>query len=397
MTKEVKKLWQVDVQLHPLVQSYTAGEDVIYDQQLLPYDITGSKAHAKMLEKQGVVTKEECTHILNALELLLEQWKAGDFIITAEQEDCHTAIEQYLTEKLGETGKKIHTGRSRNDQTTLMVRLYTRERLVAIIEMVQKLVELTARTANQYSGIAMPGYTHMQKAMPTTVETWLSSYADAWADCILLLGSVQQLLDQNPLGSASGFGIKNFENDREFTTKELGFARVQDNPQYVGLSRGLFEHALLQALSQLMLIASRFATDMMLFTTKEFNFFALPNEYTTGSSIMPNKRNYDLFEIMRANASVVLSQQQQVAMTYTKLMSGYNRDLQTMKAPLISSITMTQDTLVLLSEAIPKIVVNNKNLQSAMTEDLFVTEKVYELVNAGMAFRDAYLQVKKQQ
>lgn len=395
MTKEVKKLWQVDTPLHPLVQSYTAGDDVVYDQQLLPYDVVGSKAHAKMLEKQGVLSKGELNDILATLDQLLADWKAGDFVITAEQEDCHTAIEQYVTAALGEPGKKIHTGRSRNDQTTLMVRLFTREKLAETISQIETLVEVTTAAAQSYTEIAMPGYTHMQKAMPTTVGVWLSSYADAWQDCIVLLLAVEELLDQNPLGSASGFGIRNFENDRAFTAQELGFSAVQENPQYVGLSRGLFEHALLQALSQIMLITSRFATDMMMFTTKEFNFFALPNEFTTGSSIMPNKRNYDLFEIMRANTSVVLSEQQQVAMSYIKLMSGYNRDLQTMKAPLMRSIEITQDTLTLLIEVLPKLVVHKDVLERAMTQELFITEKVYEMVKEGVPFRDAYLEVKE--
>ena len=397
MTKEVKKLWQIDTPLHPLVQQYTAGDDVIYDQKLLPYDVIGSKAHAKMLAKQGILSEKECKSILDALDQLLEKWQKGQFVITAEQEDCHTAIENFLTETLGDTGKKIHTGRSRNDQTTLMVRLFVRDELDKIIAQTNELVSVTRKSAKHLANLSMPGYTHMQKAMPTTVEIWLESFADAWADSVILLAAVKRLIDQNPLGSASGFGIKNFDNDREFTTRELGFSKVQENPQYVGLSRGLFEHAMLQALGQQMLIHSRFASDMMIFTTKEFNFFSLPSEFTTGSSIMPNKRNYDLFEIMRANVSVVLAEQQQVAMSYTKLMSGYNRDLQTMKAPLMHAIKITQDTLELLIEIMPNITPNKQTLKAAMTDDLFVTQRVYELVNQGMAFRDAYLTIKKLQ
>ena len=397
MTKEVKKLWQIDTPLHPLVQQYTAGDDVIYDQKLLPYDVIGSKAHAKMLAKQGILSEKECKSILDALDQLLEKWQKGQFVITAEQEDCHTAIENFLTETLGDTGKKIHTGRSRNDQTTLMVRLFVRDELDKIIAQTNELVSVTRKSAKHLANLSMPGYTHMQKAMPTTVRSWLESFADAWADSVILLAAVKRLIDQNPLGSASGFGIKNFDNDREFTTRELGFSKVQENPQYVGLSRGLFEHAMLQALGQQMLIHSRFASDMMIFTTKEFNFFSLPSEFTTGSSIMPNKRNYDLFEIMRANVSVVLAEQQQVAMSYTKLMSGYNRDLQTMKAPLMHAIKITQDTLELLIEIMPNITPNKQTLKAAMTDDLFVTQRVYELVNQGMAFRDAYLTIKKLQ
>jgi len=397
MTKEVKKLWQIDTPLHPLVQKYTAGDDVVHDQQLLPYDITGSKAHAKMLASKDVLTDKELQQIIDQLDVLLELWEQGKFTITAEQEDAHTAIEQFLTESLGEVGKKIHTGRSRNDQATLMVRLFCQQQIKLIIDKTKELENITKKTAQNFGDIAMPGYTHMQKAMPTTVGTWLESFSDAWRDTIIGLDAVAILIDQNPLGSASGFGIANFENDRELTTKELGFSKTQTNPQYVGLSRGLFEHALVQGLSQQMLVNSRFASDMMLFTTKEFDFFNLPSEFTTGSSIMPNKRNYDLFEIMRANTSIVLAAQQQISATYTKLISGYNRDLQTMKGPLMQSINIVIDTLDLLIEVIPKLELNETNLKSAMTDDLYTTEKVYELVNQGMAFRDAYLTIKKQQ
>lgn len=395
MTKEVKKLWQIDTALHPLVQSYTAGDDVIYDQQLVPYDVQGSKAHAKMLLSKGVINKDEYKALINQLDKLLADWQKGEFVITEEQEDAHTAIEQYLTSNLGDAGKKIHTGRSRNDQTTLMVRLYCKEQMKMIADKTKKLVKITNKKAKKIGNVPMPGYTHTQKAMPTSVNVWLGSYADAWQDCLINLEATNKLLDQNPLGSASGFGISNFDNDRELTTKELGFAKIQENPQYVGLSRGLFESSVLQSASHMMLINSRFASDMILFTTKEFGFFSLPNQFTTGSSIMPNKRNYDLFEIMRANTSTLMAAQQHVAMTYMKLVSGYNRDLQTMKGSLLSGLRITNDTLDLLTEVIPELIVNETALKEAMTDELFVTERVYDLVNQAMPFREAYLQIKK--
>jgi len=395
MTKEVKKLWQVDTPLHPLVQQYTAGDDVIHDQVLLPYDIQGTKAHAKMLLKKGIFKQAEYNELVAALDNLIVLWQDGKFVITPEQEDAHTAIEQYLTEQLGDIGKKVHTGRSRNDQATVMVRLYLAEQVTHVIEQLNTVVTAFEAVASHRND-DMPGYTHMQKAMPTTVKVWLKSYADALRDANFGMEATAKLIDQNPLGSASGFGIANFDNDRQLTAKELGFGSVQDNPQYVGLSRGLFEYSFLQSLSYIMLIVSRFASDMMLFTTQEFNYFSLPNEYTTGSSIMPHKRNYDLFEIMRANTATVLADQQHISGTYTKLMSGYNRDLQTIKASLMRSTGIVNATLELLAEVVPKIQVNKTQLADAMTDDLYVTEQVYELVKSGMPFREAYLEIKKQ-
>jgi len=394
MTQEVKKLWQVNTSLHPLVQQYTAGDDVIYDQQLVPYDIAGTKAHAKMLKKAAVLTDKEYNILIQSLDKLLVKWEVGEFVITPEQEDCHTAIEQYLTTDLGEIGKKVHTGRSRNDQAITMVRLYLGDKLVEVRHKLEQATTAFAAKSHNLNHV-MPGYTHMQKAMPTQVSTWLISYSDALKDANHSLDAVAKLIDQNPLGSASGFGIRNFENDRQLTAKELGFSKVQTNPQYVGLSRGLFEYSFVQSLSYIMLVVNRFASDMMLFTTQEFGYFSLPDEYTTGSSIMPNKRNYDLFEIMRANLSAVMAGQQAIAMTYSNLMSGYNRDLQTVKSSLISSTDTVTSTLDLLSEVVPKIAVNEAKLASSMTDDLYVTEKVYELVANGMPFRDAYLEVKK--
>jgi len=391
-----KKLWQTgNTKLHPLVQAYTVGDDYIYDNQLLPYDIAASKAHAEMLAQMKVLNKTELSKLQKGLDDILAKWQGGQFKITAEDEDCHTAIENYLTKHYGEVGKKIHTGRSRNDQALVMLRLYSKAKLSEILAVASTLQKTFANTSKKYSEVPMPGYTHMQPAMPTTVGTWLGSYADAYKDAIKLAEPLQGLLDQNPLGSASGFGIPNFSVKQSVTTKQLGFGKNQINPMYAGLSRGLFENAVLNSLSPLMVLASRFASDMLLFTTSEFGFFSLPPEFTTGSSIMPQKRNYDVFELMRGNSSIYLGYQSQLQTLVASLGSGYQRDLQLTKKPFMEGMELLEQTLKILELSVNKLLVHKNKLESAMSEDLFATGKVYELVKQGVAFREAYQQVKK--
>jgi argininosuccinate lyase len=390
-----KKLWQTDGNnLHPLVESFTVGDDYLFDQQLLPYDIEASLAHAEMLFKIGALDKKELQTAEKGLREILERWKQGKFKIRQSQEDGHTAIEQFLTEKYGEVGKKIHTGRSRNDQSLVMIRLFMKDNLFQIEKSSKELLKQLQKRIKETKNIPMPGYTHMQKAMPTTVAVWLDSYFLAISDFILLLKATRKMIDQNPLGSASGFGIGNFPLDRKLTTQLLHFGKTQNNPLYCGFSRGYFENIVLQTLSQIMVIFGRFASDMMLFTTQEFDYFSLPSNFTTGSSIMPQKRNYDVFEIMRGNTKVFHSYQSQIHEIISSLGSGYHRDLQLTKKPFILGTNLCKDTLKLMIEVISSIKINKSNLKKSMTEDLFVTEKVYELVKKGKSFREAYVEIK---
>ncbi len=390
-----KKLWQIDGGMHSLVERYTVGEDHLLDQQLIPYDILASKAHAKMLHQIDILTAPELARILAALDTLHHTWKNGRFIINPSQEDAHTAIEHYLVQTCGGLGKKIHTARSRNDQALVMLRLFEKEQLSQIQVLLPKVAAVFREVAHTYKLQSMPGYTHMQRAMPTTVGTWLGSYADAFADSVSAVDAASKLIDQNPLGSAPGFGIANFPIPKEITTKELRFAKIQQNPMYCGLSRGLFELVILHALAMPMLLAGRFAADMLLFTTEEFGFFSLPKEYTTGSSIMPNKQNYDLFEIMRANAGVFASYQSQVQHIVSGLPSGYARDLQLTKLPVVKGFELCMKTLELLIAVLPKLQVHAAALHAAMSPEMYATEQVYELVKGGQSFRDAYVHVKK--
>ncbi len=391
---EKKKIWQTGDGLHPLVEKFTVGDDHIFDQQLLPYDIKASLAHAKMLFEIDVISEKELAQAEKGLNEILEKWENGDFVVRQEQEDGHTAIEQYLTEKYGEVGKKIHTGRSRNDQSLVMIRLFMKNGLTQVEKLLEKLTTGLEKKAEESKDVSMPGYTHMQKAMPATVGMWLDSYLSIIKDFSVLLQATQKMIDQNPLGSASGFGIENFPLDRDSTTQSLGFGKTQENPMYCGFSRGYFENIVLQNLSGLMIAFGRFANDMIIFTTQEFNFLSLPNNFTTGSSIMPQKRNYDVFEIMRGNTKVFHSYQNQIQEIISALGSGYNRDLQLTKKPFVLGMNLCVETMELFVEIIDNLKVNKEALEKAMTPDLFVTEEVYEHVKKGESFREAYLEVK---
>ena len=391
------QIWQTgDGKLNPLVEAYTVGDDYILDARLAKYDIKASLAHAKMLHSMGVLSDSDISSIEEGLAKLSKQIDNNEFSIEQSQEDCHTAIEEYLTENYGDVGKKIHTGRSRNDQSMVMIRLYMKDILDETQDVLIRLVKAYDESSNKYSDIAMPGYTHMQKAMPTTVAVWLGAYKDGFSDVSVLINGAKDYIDQNPLGSASGFGISNFAMDRNITTSDLSFAKTQENPMYCGYSRGLFENVVLQALSPAMIIAGKFANDMLLFSTSDFDFVSLPAEFTTGSSIMPQKRNYDVFEVMRGNTKVYHSLQQQIQDIILGIGGGYQRDLQLTKRPFIQAVELCKQTLDLLALMVPKIEVNKEKLASAMTNDLFVTNKVYDLVNSGMSFRDAYVKVKQE-
>lgn len=390
------KLWQTDTGALPLINSYTVGDDYEIDNQLLPYDILGSLAHAQMLLQMKVIDKDELAQIAKGFEEILALWKQGKFELKQEDEDVHTALENYLTENYGEAGKKIHTGRSRNDQALVMVRLYAKEQLKQILNLSKKLDKSFRSQAKKYIDVEMPGYTHMQKAMPTTVGNWLGSYADAYTDAIKLISMLQELIDQNPLGSASGFGISEFPLEREVTTKLLGFSRTQENPMYAGLSRGLFESAIINGLSTVMVLSARFANDMLLFTTAEFGFFSLPKEFTTGSSIMPQKRNYDLFEIMRGNHDVYIGYQQQIQSITAHKGNGYSRDIALTKKPFVQGMELVKQTLDVLNTSLGDLIVHRSKLKAALTSELYATSKVYEQVKQGKSFRDAYKEVKKE-
>lgn len=389
------KLWQTKatVGLHPAVEAYTVGDDYQLDQQLLGYDIAASKAHASMLQSVGLLTATQGSQLVEALDALQQLWLEGGFEVKKEQEDGHTAIETYLVEKLGNTGKKIHAARSRNDQALVMMRLYLKDSLQNASTSATELATALKAAALKAGPTPMPGYTHMQKAMPTTVACWLNSYADGFIDAAQLIDGTLHVVDQNPLGSAAGFGIS-LPIDRNHTTKALGFKKTQDNPMYCGLSRGFFELIAVQTLNPLMVLAGNFAQDMMLFTTQEFDFFSLPDSFTSGSSIMPHKHNYDLFEIMRGQAHAFGGYAQQLQAIVTGAGSGYHRDLQLTKAITLKAFTSVLDTLQVLNLAAINLKLNKDKLAESITTEMHSVTEINKLISQGVPMRDAYIKVK---
>ena len=391
----MSQLWNISPKNPlPKLLEYTVGNDNLLDQTIfLPYDIKGSKAHAKMLEAQGILAGKELEDIEEGLSKIQELWEKGEFTIQQEQEDGHTAIEQYLTEKYGEAGQKIHTARSRNDQSLTMIRLYMLDQLEKMKAAAQYLIKSWEAWIKTHGDLSMPGYTHMQKAMPTTIGIWQGSYVEALKDLIPFVDATIKLLNQSPLGSGAGYGIP-LDINKEMTAKELGFQKVQENPIYCQLSRGMFEAQALQVAHQFMTVLGRWANDLLLFTTQEFNFFSLPAEFCTGSSIMPQKKNYDVLELMRAKMAVVQAAKYEIEAMVQPLPLGYNRDVQLIKAPLIRGLQTTLESLGIANILAPDLTPHESNLQAALTPDLYATEKVYEQVKKGVPFRKAYGVVK---
>ncbi len=393
----MKKIWdrKGGVTINKAVEDYTVGVDYLLDLELLPYDIQGTVAHAKMLHKIKILNAKELETLLTGLNKILSLYKAGQFKIDKSQEDSHTAIEAYLTENYGDVSKKIHTGRSRNDQSLTMTRLFSKEKLSEIKKEVKSLINTLAKQIKKQGKIKMPGYTHMQKAMPSSVGMWLGSYHDSLKDDLILIEAVMKVIDQNPLGSAAGYGENTLGLDRKLTTKELDFKRVQENPMYCALSRGKFENLALQAVSNAMFDLGKIASDLLLFTTKEFNFFTLPDSFKTGSSIMPQKKNYDVLELIRGNVAIFNGYQSQIEGVIKNLPAGYNRDFQLTKEPYLKGIKLSLDTLAVMALVVKNIKAKKKNLENACTPELYATDEALKLVKAGKSFREAYQEVKE--
>ncbi len=389
------KLWQTkSTKLHPLVEKYTVGNDYILDMRLLPFDIQASKAHAAALVKAKILTKAEYAKLSKALNEILKLRQDGKFVIKQSDEDCHTAIEGHLVEKLGDLGKKIHTCRSRNDQVLVATRLYSRKKIKQISAELIKLEKVFLAMAKRYEFIPMPGYTHTRRAMPSSVGHWAAAYFEELTNDHKLLETAYWLNDQNPMGAAAGFGV-NMPLDRNLTTKLLGFKRVQVNSLYCVNSRGTTESYILSVLTKIMMTLGRLANEMIWFTTPEYNFFHLPPEFTTGSSIMPQKRNPDIFEIVRSNVNVIVALQTQVKDISKNLISGYNRDTQLTKEPLIKGMGIARRSLEVVALVMSGIKPNKPVLMKSLAPEFFAVHEANRLVKEGMPFRDAYQHVKE--
>ena len=388
------KLWQKKYDVNKEVEKFTVGNDFLLDLKLVCYDCAASIAHAKMLKKIGILNDNELKSMIEGLKEIIRLNKIGKFEIRQEDEDCHTAIENYLVKKCGEIGKKINTARSRNDQVLTALRLYEKD---ALKEMKVLLVEFCA-TCNQcigfYGTIQMPGYTHMQKAMPMTVAMWLGSFVDSMKDAMKLIDAHMSLIDQSPLGSAAGFGVP-IDVNRKMTAEELHFSKVMENPLYCQLSRGKFEADIIHLVSQIMFDLNKLATDILLFSMKEFGYIELPAEICTGSSIMPQKKNPDVLLLVRAKYHVVAAEEFKVKNIMSNLMSGYNRDVQLTKEPLFNAIEITTQSLQVMMVVIAGMAINKQKCAAAMTPELFATEEAYKLVKNGLSFRDAYKEIGK--
>lgn len=391
------KLWgseknNSNTKISEMVEKFTAGEDVLYDQMLVNYDVIGSIAHATMLKEIGILTNEELIKLKSALRQIISLNRRGKFKIETKDEDVHTKTENFLTEKLGETGKKLHTGRSRNDQILVDLRLYTREKLLSIEKNLLNLCNALLEFGRKNSKTPMPGYTHFRKAMPSSVGLWACSFVEALLDDLETIKCAYTLNNQNPLGSAAGYGV-HLNIDRNLTTSLLGFEKVQNNVLYVQNSRGKIESIVLAALTQVMLDLGKLSNELVIFSTDEFDFFSIPEEFCTGSSIMPKKRNPDVLELVRARSAKVFSNYIAMITTIKDLFSGYNRDMQETKEPLLKSLHITNTCLKILVPLIKKLGVNRGNLLDAFTPQLFTADEAIKLVKYDIPFREAYKQI----
>ena len=390
------KIWnQSSKDKNTAIDVFLSSEDIVLDQELFLYDIEASIAHAHELENINILTKSETKKVIVSLKKLAKLFLAKKFKLTSKYEDCHSAIEDYLTRELGSVGKKIHTGRSRNDQVMVAMRLYGRAKLDEIQSLNLKIAQSFFDKAEKHSSDPMPGYTHLQRAMPSTWGLWFGAFAESFLDNADLLSSTQTWMNINPLGSAAGYGV-NLPIKRDISTKELNFKRKQLNTLYVQNSRGKFELELISALKQPMLDVRKFSWDMSIFLTQEFSLLSIASKYSTGSSIMPNKSNPDVIEIMRANYAVIAGHYSELE-NLISLPSGYHRDLQLTKRSLIHSIHCVTKTLCLMPDLIKSIKVNTQRSHEFIDHGMLMTDRAYELVQSGLPFREAYTKVKSNQ
>ena len=384
------KLWQKGYHLNEQVERFEAAQNSILDARLIRHDVWGSLAHVAMLAKIGVLTEEEHRVLKDALCNILQLEAAHEFTVTLADEDVHTRVENYLVTVSGVAGKKIHMARSRNDQVLVDLRLYGKEQLHNVAAKLCDLCAALLALAGAHSDTPMPGYTHMQRAMLSSVGLWAASFAEALLDDEQLLSAAYNLNDQSPLGSAAGYGVP-IAIDRQYCADLLGFSRVQNNVIYVQNSRGKIEAAIVQALAQIMLDLSKLAQDILLFSTVEYGFFQVPQELCTGSSIMPQKRNLGVMELVRARTQTVLALQQQILGIVSGLPSGYNMDYQETKRPFMEALDMVQESLEICTLVVSALGVNTERLTAACTFELFAADRAYELASvAKLPFRDAY-------
>ena len=387
-----QKLWEKNVQVDKEVETFTVGKDREMDLYLAKYDVLGSMAHITMLESIGLLAKEELTVLLAELKNIYAMADRGEFVIEEGVEDVHSQVELMLTRRLGDIGKKIHSGRSRNDQVLLDLKLYTRAQIRELVELTNGLFEVLISQSNRYKEVLMPGYTHLQIAMPSSFGLWFGAYAESLADDLQMMQAAYKVCNRNPLGSAAGYG-SSFPLNRQMTTDLLGFDSMDYNVVYAQMGRGKMERTVAFAMAGIAATLSKLAFDACMFNSQNFGFIKLPDQFTTGSSIMPHKKNPDVFELTRAKCNKIQGLPQQITLICNNLPSGYFRDLQIIKEVFLPAFDELKDCIRMVTHMMREVKVNDHILEDDKYALLFSVEEVNRLVLEGVPFRDAYKQV----
>ncbi|MFA4046030.1 argininosuccinate lyase [Prevotella sp. PCHR] len=386
------KLWEKNFEVNKEIERFTVGRDREMDMYLAKYDVLGSMAHITMLESIGLLGKDELGQLLAELKNIYKTCERGEFVIEDDVEDVHSQVEMLLTRKLGDMGKKIHSGRSRNDQVLVDLKLFTRHELKDIVENVKVLFDELIDKSNKYRNVLMPGYTHLQVAMPSSFGLWFGAYAESLADDMQFLLAAYRITNRNPLGSAAGYG-SSFPLNRTMTTELLGFDTMNYNVVYAQMGRGKMERNVAFALATVAGTVAKLAFDACMFNSQNFSFVKLPKECTTGSSIMPHKKNPDVFELIRAKSNKLQGLPQQIMLMMNNLPSGYFRDLQMIKEVFLPAFEELKDCLQMAAYIINRMEVNERILENSMYDAMFSVEEVNRLAANGMPFRDAYKKV----
>ena len=386
------KLWQKDKASLKVVEIFTVGKDREMDLHLAPFDVLGSLAHIQMLESVGLLTKDELKHLQAALKSIYSQVQKGEFKLQDDVEDIHSQVELLLTQKLGDIGKKIHSARSRNDQVLVDIKLFLRNELEELVKSIQSLFELLQTQSEKYKDHLLPGYTHLQLAMPSSFGLWFGAYAESLVDDMVTLKAAYDITNKNPLGSAAGYG-SSFPINRTLTTKLLGFDDLNYNVVYAQMGRGKTERVVAQSLANVADTLSKLSMDACLYLNQNFNFISFPVELTTGSSIMPHKKNPDVFELIRSHCNRIKALPNEIMMTTNNLPSGYHRDLQLLKEHLFPVFKTLKDCIEMTGLMLSNIEIKKDILADEKYKYLFSVEEVNKLVNSGMPFRDAYKKV----
>ena len=385
-------LWSKGTQATELVDAFTVGNDRVLDLRLARYDVLGSKAHIRMLESIGLLTKEELETLTEGLDTILGEIEKGDFILEADVEDIHSQVELLLTRRLGDIGKKIHSGRSRNDQVLVDLKLFLKDEVLKLKEEVLALFSTLQKLSEEHRDVLLPGYTHGQVAMPSSFGLWFGAYAEALADDLYMLRGAYNVTDQNPLGSAAGYG-SSFPLNRQMTTDLLGFASLDYNVVAAQLSRGKSERAVASAMGAVALTLNKFAADCCMYMSPNYGFIKFPDELTTGSSIMPHKKNPDVWEIMRGNCNRVMACENEISLMCSNMPHGYHRDFQLLKDVLFPTLETMHNCLQMADYMLQHIIIKKNILDAPIYDYLFTVEEVNRRTLEGMPFRDAYKSV----